>query len=39
MERKERRDYFVMGNFTGTGEYSWFCVIAGVITTDLFLQR
>jgi hypothetical protein len=40
MEKKSGVDYFVAGNLTSddTGEYAGFCVIAGVNTTDLFLQ-
>jgi hypothetical protein len=31
-------DYFVKGDFIKTVEYLGFCVIAGVITKDCFLQ-
>jgi len=33
------KDYFATGNFIITGEYSGFCVIAGVATTHRFLQH
>jgi hypothetical protein len=40
MEKKSGADYFVTGNLTvdDTGEYPGVCEIAGVITTDRFLQ-